>query len=328
MADLIATTSESTPTPAVPTAPLPLAAAVPLVCFIHSCTLPMWGSEKLTDLVSQLRNSGLLAHLSHVFINNVGLPLDPHMFPEQNILITNYSEDTGQFENCTLRQMYFYAQLHQVAKILYMHTKGVSYPKEHSFSPNVQDWTNFMTYGLVDHYEFCIEMLDHVDTVGVNYRPTIVTPPQYPDPDHFSGNYWWVNAKYWITVPIFKLKTKADAEWILFKNNPTFINIIKSPKKHYDEPYKLSDYQEVVQQRIAAYRALIANIASERVYYGVPGCYIDITEFCKGSNSLCISGGDHERNVIYHKDPCHGVIKHVMIAGMTFNCDEELRLTW
>lgn len=304
-----------------------------LVCFIHSCTLGVWGSTKLEGLVSKLRNSGLLARLSHLFINNVGQPLDANLFPEEHVLITNYSEDTSYFENCTLRHMYFYAQQHPDTKLLYLHTKGVSYGKDHPYTPNVQDWADFMTYGLIENHEFCIEMLDHVDTVGLDYRSQKMASPQYPDPNHFSGNYWWVNAKYWITVPISTLKTKYDAEWILFKMHPTFINIWKCPVGHYENPYKLSEYQDHVQDRIAAYRYLFKNIKQMRVYYGTDNYYIDVTSSSKTDNSISIPAGDHSRVLLYGVDPYLGKFKNIRIGEvdevhLTVYLEEDFRIKW
>lgn len=299
-----------------------------LVCFIHSCTLPMWGSDKLVSLVELIRETGLLNKLSHLFINNVGDPLDPHMFQEENIMITNYSEDTGQFENSTLRQMYFYAQLHPDTKLLYLHTKGVSHQKGSAVSDNVEDWTAFMTYGLITHHEFCIEMLDRVDTVGMNYRSIKSCNPGYINPDHFSGNFWWVTAKYWVTVPIASLKSKADAEWILFKSNPTFINIFKANVYHYENPYKLHQYKDQVLARIQGFRDLFENIDTEEVYYGVPGCYVDVTASCKKGKTITVTAGDHERNQLFGLDPCFGTIKHVKIGSMTFGYHEDVRLRW
>ena len=306
-----------------------------IVCFIHSCTLDTWGSQKLTDLIGKLRDSGLLDRLSNVFINNVGTTLPEDLYPEGNIWITNYSTSTDQFENCTLRQMHFYAQLHPDHKLLYLHTKGVSYPLTHPHTPNITDWVDFMSYGLITHHRFCTDMLDHVDTVGMNYRSIKMASPQYPDPDHFSGNYWWVTAKYWSTAPIHELKTKYDAEWILFKKKPTFVHIWKCPVGHYENSYKLSEYQGLVNDRIRAYRELFTAIIPEekqeqekvKIYYGVAENYTDVTDKCLSKDVIHVPAGDGDRNQLLG-DPLPGTVKHIKIGGLTFGYEEEVNLRY
>lgn len=69
------------------------------------------------------------------------------------------------------------------ARILYMHSKGISHPTR-----NQDDWRMMMQHFLIVNWRLAVSYLDNHDLATVNWRT-------YPVP-HPSGNYWWANASY------------------------------------------------------------------------------------------------------------------------------------
>jgi hypothetical protein len=122
-------------------------------------------------------------------------------------------------------------------KILYMHTKGVSYVSNHVFLPGVNSWNRFMRYCLVDRFLDCLRILSIYDTIGSNYRPL-----ESGNGQHYSGNYWWANARYVSKLPIAYLKDKYDPEFWLLQKEPLFFNV-HYIENMYEQPYPVENYQ-------------------------------------------------------------------------------------
>lgn len=219
--------------------------------------------------------------------------------------------------------MYEYAQSHPDSKLLYLHTKGVSHDPSSHYIGNINDWIEVTPHGLIDKHEFCIEMLNDVDTVGMHYMSERTSN----SPDHFSGNFWWVTAKYCCPVPITTLNGKADAEFILFKSKPTFVNIwgLQGPLVSlYWRTCKIDSYQELIEQGIIGFRELVTNISNQSVFYGVEGSYVNVTAHCKTGNMISVTAGDHLRNVAFG-DHRPGVVKHILIGKVKFGYQESVR---
>ena len=211
------------------------------VCFIHSCHLETSGTEKLDLLLESISKSGLLAELDLILINNIGIPLDLSKYSmiSKKIEIIQHSSDPNLFELPTLKLMHTYSQNNLGVKVLYLHTKGISYSKNDSKNPNILDWINYMLYFLVDsaNYKKCFELLDSYDTLGCNY----LGPPYKP---HYSGNFWWSKTDYLKSLSIDSLNSKHDAEWWLLSgtsnkyilHNSGYIN-------HYTNSYPFDRYK-------------------------------------------------------------------------------------
>jgi hypothetical protein len=299
------------------------------VCFIHSCTRDIWGTEILDHIIDYIRSRGILEILEYVFINNIGIeiPSDLYATVSGKIKIMNYSSDTLLFENCTLRHLYFFSQFNPGYKILYMHTKGVSYQKSHPFVPGIRDWCNSMLYGLVDKHLECLEMLKYVDAIGSDYRCKQVDG----NPDHFSGNFWWSNADYIKTLSVFSLNDKYDAEFWLFKNRPTFFNINKCPYGHCQNTYKPHQYSAIIDNRVSSMLQTLKDLNFGKrvdILYGIEGNYLNVTDICISKLTtdgfFYLPADDHTRNQLF-TDPLHGVEKHVRIGDVKIPYTEDCR---
>ena len=61
-------------------------------------------------------------------------------------------------------------------------------------------------------------------------------------PTHFSGNFWWAKTSYLKDLPQIIGYNKMDAEFWLFKNNPTYKDLHSSGLNHYYQKYPESEY--------------------------------------------------------------------------------------
>ena len=208
------------------------------VCFIHSCTLPNHGTSSLDNLLTNLKKSGLWDKLDTIYINNIGFSLDLAKYSVSGkVMVINCSNDTSLFEIPTLKLMHsFCKEQPENTNILYLHTKGITYPIGTPIYDNVQDWINYMLHFLVNKHESCIKMLKEYDTVGVNFLEN----PNH----HWSGNYWWSLSSHISKLDVNKLVHKHDAEWwCLSIPNIKLFELHNSMIDHYKGPYKSDKYK-------------------------------------------------------------------------------------
>jgi hypothetical protein len=205
-------------------------------CFIHSCYLKESGTDILTDIVSNIINSGLIQHLEKIFIVNIGENLERNMFSQEKIVIINYSDNYKLYEIPTINLIHTFCEHNDNCEILYLHTKGTTFYN----NPNKQyitDWRNLMLYFLVEKYSDCFELLQNYDATGCNY---ITAPCKH----HFSGNFWWANSNY-----IKQLKRLPDIcdrheseWWILSNKSVNSYEIHNSLTNHYHDFYPKDKY--------------------------------------------------------------------------------------
>ena len=209
-----------------------------LACFLHSTTLEIWKDEFLMTLLNHIKSSGLLGKLDHFCIVNTGLPIKDHIIEKEfhPAKVIHYSNHTNDYENVTIKLLYTFCRFNPDYKVLYMHTKGISYDKEHTFLPGIHSWNRFMMYGLVDNYAKCLRLMHIYDTVGSNYRPR-----EDGNNQHYSGNFWWATAKYISTLPIAYMKNKYDPEFWLLQNKPMYFNI-HTLEHMYQNTYPVENY--------------------------------------------------------------------------------------
>lgn len=178
--------------------------SIKTACFIHSCNIKLNGTESLDNLLIQLKQTNMLDLLDLVVVNNIGLPLDANVYKsDDKIKFIQCSDNSKLFERPTLQLMHSFSKLNDSCKILYLHTKGISYAPNTQISLNIKAWIAYMLHFLLD--KSCLSLLDEHDTVGCNY---------YEGPyKHWSGNFWWITSKYLATLNLDRLVSRADAEW-------------------------------------------------------------------------------------------------------------------
>jgi hypothetical protein len=217
-------------------------------CFIHSCHLASSGTEKL-DLV--LSAAIGIKELNAIIINNIGLPLDSKKYKalDSRIQVIQCSSDPGLFELPTLRLMHDFSLNSPNTKILYLHTKGISYAKSDPRYENGLDWINYMLHFLCTKSDDCLRLLDYNDAAGCNFSEA----PKA----HFSGNFWWATSKYLKTLDTGLLTDKMSAEWwVLSKPDVKKSVLWQSGKNHFQERYAEEEYnleKKLVKRSLVVY---------------------------------------------------------------------------
>lgn len=74
-------------------------------------------------------------------------------------------------------------------KFMYIHTKGVTHPGLNQ----IYYWRTFMEYFLMTKHKEIIDVLNTHDIAGIKPRNL----PKL----HFSGNFWWSTADYYLKLP-------------------------------------------------------------------------------------------------------------------------------
>jgi hypothetical protein len=195
-----------------------------IYCFIHSCSL------KNNDILDEIVDKINKMEFHHIFIINIGNKINK-VYGE-NVDIIEYSENINLFEIPTINIIHSFCVRNPESKVLYLHTKGVSYQ---TVPQQVVDWKNMMLYFLIDND--CVKLLEKHDIVGCNYL-------ENPHP-HFSGNFWWARASYVNKLKPIETTVKHDAEWWIFSdNNPSYYSLHNSNVNHYHELYPLDRYKE------------------------------------------------------------------------------------
>jgi hypothetical protein len=202
-------------------------------CFIHSCHLKEVGINILNDIISNLINSNSIQYFEKIFIVNIGEKLDANDFTCNKIEIINYSDNINLFEIPTINLIHTFCKDNDDCEILYLHTKGISYPTEQK----IIDWRNMMLYFLVDKCTDCFELLKTYDTIGCNRTTTTA--------NHYSGNFWWANSNYIKSLnKISDSANKYDAEFWLFSNKSIkSYEIYNSNINHYHFEYPAEKYR-------------------------------------------------------------------------------------
>ena len=126
----------------------------------------------------------------------------------RKVIIAGTSQNTTQYERFTLTGIRAYLQPGDI--FLYMHSKGLRHePSQY----NIYDWSFYMMFFLVKRYEVCMRLLSRdFDVCGVDFH-TEVSP-------HFSGNFWWSTADYYLSLPETIGNAYLDPEMYLASGSP------------------------------------------------------------------------------------------------------------
>lgn len=216
-----------------------------VACFIHSATMELHKDSFLYEILNVLKTNKILDRLAYLCINNTGLKLDEDKIEKEYAPahVIHYSDSTTEFETPTIKLLYAFCKFNPDYKVLYLHTKGVSYSSDHKFLPGVKSWNRYMRHCLLDNFTHCLQLLRIYDTVGCNFMTNSYPPP------HYSGNYWWANASYIRNLPIAYMKDKHDPEFWLLQHDPLFFNIL-SMTEMYQHDHHIDDYRLAVKNGI------------------------------------------------------------------------------
>ena len=206
--------------------------------FYHITCINNW-KEIVNSQLEKIKNSGLYTIVKNIYCFLICDEINQQEYSEHiksygDKIIIELTADKGN-ECLTLSNIK--RLINPYDKFLYIHSKGVTRWNTNVYN-NVVDWRNLMEYFLINKYKKCIDCLNCYDTVGVNYFDNT--------PKHYSGNFWWCNYKYYMTVP----DIYDNPEFHLFKSNPKMISLFNSKSHHYNYPYPESNYIDIIDKFI------------------------------------------------------------------------------
>lgn len=145
----------------------------------------------------------------------------------QKVQIMEQSLNTTRMERLTLESIGRLVQKQD--RVLYMHSKGVTYAASSEIGTNAFWWSLFMQYHLIQGHAKCTALLDSYDVVGVKWEnmQRADAKPGY----HFSGNFWWATGAYLLTLDPKIGDLYHDPELFIGSNAPRFFSLWQIPTK-------------------------------------------------------------------------------------------------
>ena len=92
-----------------------------------------------------------------------------------------------------------------------------------------------MDYYLIYNHSICLNVLETFETVGVNYHPHNNSP-------HYSGNYWWCTANYYLSLNDYIPDDYYAPEFYLFSRRPRYLCLYYSNVDQYNVRFPLINY--------------------------------------------------------------------------------------
>jgi hypothetical protein len=168
-----------------------------LVCFYHVWQIPGWELLYQQQIMA-LYTSGLYDKLDNIYVCCNGQEKLPF---ETSKIILRFNNNYEN-ENDTLYTMWQLSNINKNLKILYIHTKGISY-QFHPSRKNVDGWRLYMEFYNIHKWKDCVEKLDTYDIVGTEW---VIAPTNYVNEKEqiflfknagfYLGSFWWATSKY------------------------------------------------------------------------------------------------------------------------------------
>jgi len=166
--------------------------------------------------LDRLHASGLMNATDYIIVNLAGFQgysVPDFLYGQKKIVITSSSaieEDVRPL----LRSLQEQAKKNPTAKMFFIHGKGAT---TGTFSPPnpVDYWREYMTYFTIDRWQDCISTLEENDVCGVEWRPNKETFDIDKPGGHFTGGFFWMNAKY-LAEDCPPLDKYVDEIWLQF----------------------------------------------------------------------------------------------------------------
>jgi hypothetical protein len=179
--------------------------------------------EVIQKMIDKMKMSGLYKEIKEIRISLIG----DNCFELDEKMKIIYTGKLGEYENKTINEINVDDENEP---ILYLHSKGVTKPN----NLFIKDWTDLMTYYLIEQWKICIEGLKYYDTVGVNLNPE----PKL----HYSGNMWWTTMKHLKNIGKLNYQSYLDSEMYICKKGK-HLCLWNSKINHYHNHYPLELYK-------------------------------------------------------------------------------------
>jgi len=207
--------------------------------------------ERFEKTHKKIIKSGLINHIDNIYVNCVGRNKINygHLIKDGlkvRVLMGYHNKDESE----TLNLLRDFCINNSIGNVLYMHSKGVSAPKNQYKNCHAE----CMQYFVIEQYDNCLSILKNYDTCGVNlrvspgwwtkdiFRSGAFTPTQESQPKDkqkraswYAGNFWWSKNSYISRLNKCESYRRSDSEVrFLLPYNSRFYNLYKPPKQFYE----------------------------------------------------------------------------------------------
>ena len=166
----------------------------------HIATMGNW-KEIVQEQIDTFAKSGLGDACDRMTVTVVGNQIE-EVYPlfsclkfYQKVKIIHSSEDFHQYEFPGIEAVRQIALQDPNARILYVHSKGVTHYGKPSEQPS-RFWRRYMEYFVIERWEDCINALVEADICGVDWTQSTSGLPFY------AGNFWWAKGEYVLTCKL------------------------------------------------------------------------------------------------------------------------------
>lgn len=169
--------------------------------FFHICCINNY-IEITNEMLNSIISSGLYEDCKKIHYSVLGKmddELKERISGLEKMELIHLSNDIKEVEYPTIINLYKFSQNND-AYILYIHTKGVSLPKDELR----QCWRKRLVEKVITEYKTCISFLNEgCDVSGSGWKQRTSNKVNYfqGEYEHFSGNFWWATSAYIKKLP-------------------------------------------------------------------------------------------------------------------------------
>ena len=222
-----------------------------IAVFYHFYQQNSW-KDLYNEQINSLINSGIYDKCDFIHIGINGDQELPFILDKMRI---NYNENKI-LEADTLKSLYDFCNENPDYKILYFHSKGITYTEDNYLSTTTNSWRKYLEYYVINKWEECVEDLNEYDCVGTEWinesRLWNSNLNDYSNEinPHYSGNFWWANAEYLKNLDLNYIYND-EKDWARWKSefwigtkNPKYKSYHNSNKPLYDFNYTPDYYMK------------------------------------------------------------------------------------
>jgi len=200
----------------------------PIFVYFHICLIGEW-REIVKQILATISRSGLGSIITELRVGVLGpeaekLELRQYLKNWPHTILF-HSTATNECERPTLARIASDAK-RESFYALYLHSKGVTKPRNTEISDCVRDWTNYLLYWLVEQHGLCIvKLLEGFRAVGCRQERS----------HRFSGHFWWASSEH-LQNCVIPGGSYQDQEYFLGLESPeekNFCCIHSPPNDHF-----------------------------------------------------------------------------------------------
>lgn len=200
----------------------------PIYIYFHVCLIGEW-REIVGAILATISSSGLSSITTGLRVGVLGSVTEKaelarylENFPHE---ILFHSTEINECERPTLERIASDAKTESF-HALYLHSKGVTKPRNTEIFDCVRDWTNYLLYWLVEQHGLCIvKLLEGFRAVGCRQERS----------HRFSGHFWWASSEH-LQNCVIPGESYQDQEYFLGLESPeekNFCCIHSPPNDHF-----------------------------------------------------------------------------------------------